>query len=96
MKKTLIVAVVLAVLTVLLTQASVQYWVHTALAEIEDRHQADFAIDVSWVSAGFDGTLHLHDVAFTPYALKRTFHAEQFIKTHLNSFLGNSRYRFST
>jgi len=77
MKKNIVIAVFLLVVTLFGTKAFVALFAYQTMESLKQTLQKDVSLTYSWISSSYDGAIVFHDLVVTPYRLKRTFYIEQ-------------------
>ena len=77
MKKNILIILFLSVILFVGSKAFITLFSYQTVEKLKQSLAQDFAITYSWLSSELDGTIVFHDLAITPYRLKRTFYIDR-------------------
>lgn len=86
MKKYILIILFLSVILFVGSKAFIALFSYQAAEKLKQSLAEDFALTYSWLSSELDGTIVFHDLAITPYRLKRTFYIDRLRLNYGNYF----------
>jgi hypothetical protein len=86
MKKNILVALFLSLVLFVGSKAFIALFSYQAAEKLKQSIGHEVAITYAWLSSELDGTIVFHDVAITPYRLKRTFYIDRLKLNYGNYF----------